>query len=67
MLASVQPNAPASFGSSRAAQKVLRVLGRVGYDDALAIENEDASVTPHEGVELGAAFMRPLLAAAALA
>jgi len=31
------------------------------YDDALAIENEDASVTPREGVELGAAFMRPLL------
>lgn len=45
----------------------IDALRRVGYDDALAIENEDASVTPHEGVELGAAFMRPLLAGAALA
>lgn len=43
----------------------IEALRAVGYDDALAIENEDASVTPQEGVELGAAFMRPLLAAAA--
>lgn len=42
-------------------------LRAVGYDDALAIENEDASVTPREGVELGAAFMRPLLAQPAVA
>lgn len=40
----------------------VAALREVGYDDALAIENEDASVTPQEGVELGAAFMRPLLA-----
>jgi sugar phosphate isomerase/epimerase len=37
-------------------------LREVGYDDVVAIENEDASVTPQEGVEIGAAFMRPLLA-----
>jgi len=40
----------------------VAALREVGYDDALAIENEDASVTPQEGVEMGAAFMRPLLA-----
>ena len=27
----------------------------------VSIENEDASVTPQEGVELAARFMRPLL------
>ncbi len=43
----------------------IDALRDVGYDDALAIENEDASVTAQAGVELGAAFMRPLLAAAA--
>lgn len=45
----------------------IDALKAVGYDDALAIENEDASVSPREGVKLGAAFMRPLLAAAAIA
>ena len=39
----------------------IAALQRVGYDDVLAIENEDASVTPQEGVELAARFMRPLL------
>ena len=39
----------------------VATLREVGYDDALAIENEDASVTPQQGVEIGAAFMRPLL------
>jgi len=41
----------------------IAALRRVGYDDVLSIENEDASVTPEEGVELGARFMRPLLEA----
>ena len=39
----------------------VATLREVGYDDVLAIENEDASVTPQEGVELGAAFMTPLI------
>ena len=39
----------------------IAALRRVGYDDVLSIENEDASVTPQEGVELAARFMRPLL------
>jgi sugar phosphate isomerase/epimerase len=39
----------------------IDALAEVGYDDALAIENEDVSVTPQQGVELAAAFMRPLL------
>jgi sugar phosphate isomerase/epimerase len=41
----------------------VATLREVGYDDVLAIENEDASVTPQEGVELGAAFMTPLIRA----
>lgn len=45
----------------------IDALRAAGYDDALAIENEDASVSPREGVELGAAFMRPLIDAAAVA
>jgi sugar phosphate isomerase/epimerase len=39
----------------------IAALRRVGYDDVLSIENEDASVTPEAGVELGARFMLPLL------
>ena len=39
-------------------------LRAVGYDDALSIENEDATQTPVEGVEEAAAFILPLLAAA---
>ena len=38
-------------------------LRATGYDDVLAIENEDASLSPHEGVEEAAAFMLPLLRA----
>ncbi len=41
--------------------RFLDALERVGYDDVVSIENEDASVTPQEGVELAARFMRPLL------
>jgi len=33
----------------------------VGYNDVLSIENEDASVSPREGVENAAAFMARLL------
>jgi len=36
-------------------------LRAAGYDDVLAIENEDAGLTPEEGVEQAAAFMMPLL------
>jgi sugar phosphate isomerase/epimerase len=39
----------------------IGALEGVGYDDVLSIENEDISVTPQEGVEQAAAFMRPLL------
>jgi sugar phosphate isomerase/epimerase len=39
----------------------VTALEEVGYDDVLSIENEDRSVTPQEGVEGAAAFMRPLL------
>jgi sugar phosphate isomerase/epimerase len=39
----------------------LDALKRVGYDDVVSIENEDASVTPQQGVEQAASFMRPLL------
>jgi sugar phosphate isomerase/epimerase len=39
----------------------VAALEDVGYDDALSIENEDRSVTPLQGVEAAAAFMRPLL------
>ena len=41
--------------------RFLDALERVGYDDVVSIENEDASVTAQEGVELAARFMRPLL------
>ena len=41
--------------------RFLDALERVGYDDVVSIENEDASVTPQEGVEQAARFMRPLL------
>jgi sugar phosphate isomerase/epimerase len=41
----------------------VAALEAVGYDDVLSIENEDASLTPQEGVEQAASFMRPLLAA----
>ena len=40
----------------------IAALERVGYDDVLAIENEDASLPAQEGVEQAATFMRPLLA-----
>ena len=40
----------------------IAALESVGYDDALSIENEDAGLTPQEGVERAAAFMLPLLA-----
>jgi sugar phosphate isomerase/epimerase len=40
----------------------MAALHEVGYDDVLAIENEDASLSPEAGVETAAAFMSPLLA-----
>lgn len=40
----------------------ILALREVGYDDVLSIENEDASVTPQQGVENAAAFMARLLA-----
>jgi sugar phosphate isomerase/epimerase len=40
----------------------VRELRSAGYDDALSIENEDASQTHVEGVEEAAAFILPLLA-----
>jgi len=40
----------------------IAALESVGYDDVLSIENEDAGLTPQEGVEQAAAFMLPLLA-----
>jgi sugar phosphate isomerase/epimerase len=39
----------------------LAALREAGYDDVLAIENEDAGLSPEAGVEVAAAFMRPLL------
>jgi sugar phosphate isomerase/epimerase len=39
----------------------LAALREAGYDDVLAIENEDAGLSPEAGVEVSAAFMRPLL------
>jgi sugar phosphate isomerase/epimerase len=39
----------------------LTALRAAGYDDVLAIENEDAGLSPEAGVEEAAAFMRPLL------
>jgi sugar phosphate isomerase/epimerase len=38
-------------------------LREVGYDDALSIENEDASLPPEAAVETSARFMRPILEA----
>ena len=40
----------------------VAALREVDYDDVLAIENEDASVSAQAGVENAAAFMTPLLA-----
>jgi len=40
----------------------VRTLRDAGYDDALAIEHEDAAQSPIEGVEEAAALIRPLLA-----
>jgi sugar phosphate isomerase/epimerase len=39
----------------------LAALRAAGYDDVLAIENEDAGLSPEAGVEKAAAFMLPLL------
>jgi sugar phosphate isomerase/epimerase len=39
----------------------VTALRGVGYDGALSIENEDASLPPAEGVAEAAAFMLPLL------
>jgi sugar phosphate isomerase/epimerase len=39
----------------------LAALRAAGYDDVLAIENEDAGLSPEAGVEQAAAFVRPLL------
>jgi sugar phosphate isomerase/epimerase len=39
----------------------IDALEEAGYDDSLSIENEDVSLTPQEGVEQAAAFMRTLL------
>ena len=39
----------------------VAALRAVGYDDVLAIENEDATLPPLASVERAAAFMRPLL------
>ena len=36
-------------------------LREVGYDDALSIENEDASLPPEASVEAAARFIRPLI------
>ena len=39
----------------------VATLREVGYDDVLAIENEDAGLTPEAAVEEAARFMRPIL------
>jgi sugar phosphate isomerase/epimerase len=39
----------------------VAALRDVGYDDVLAIENEDASLAPEAAVEAAARFMRPIL------
>jgi sugar phosphate isomerase/epimerase len=39
----------------------VAALRDVGYDDVLAIENEDASLGPEAAVEAAATFMRPIL------
>jgi len=41
----------------------IAALESVGYDDVLAVENEDQTLPAQEGVERAAAFMRPLLGA----
>jgi sugar phosphate isomerase/epimerase len=40
----------------------VAALREVGYDDVLAIENEDADLSPEAAVEEAARFMRPILA-----
>jgi sugar phosphate isomerase/epimerase len=40
----------------------VAALGEGGYDDVLAIENEDASLPPEASVEQAAEFIRPILA-----
>ena len=53
-----------AVGSVRGAEfwsAFVTALEDAGYDDVLSIENEDRSVTPQQGVERAAAFMRPLL------
>lgn len=40
----------------------VAALREVGYDDVLAIENEDAGLPPEAAVEEAARFMRPILA-----
>ncbi len=40
----------------------VAALREVGYDDVLAIENEDASLPPEASVEAAARFMAPILA-----
>jgi glutamate-1-semialdehyde 2,1-aminomutase len=42
-------------------QAFLSTLAAGGYDGALAIENEDPTQTPEEGVLEAAAFIRPLI------
>ena len=39
----------------------VAALREVGYDDVLAIENEDAGLPPEAAVEEAARFMRPIL------
>ncbi len=41
----------------------VAALREVGYDDVLAIENEDAGLPPEAAVEEAARFMRPILEA----
>ena len=38
--------------------RMLLELRRVGYDDTISIEHEDASLSPHEGVARAAAFLK---------
>ena len=40
----------------------VAALRDVGFDDVLAIENEDAGLAPEDAVEEAARFMRPILA-----
>jgi sugar phosphate isomerase/epimerase len=41
----------------------VAALRDAGYDDVLAIENEDAGLSPEAAVEQAARFMAPLLSA----